>query len=122
VMKTILIVDDEHDIATAIEMVLTFEGYQTFHAQNGQEALDLLKTMATPALIISDLMMPVLNGYEFVRELRTNPVHHSIPVIITSAGQLDEKRLPLQTNLWFLRKPFDLDKLITLVEQLVPKS
>jgi two-component system response regulator VicR len=122
-MKTVLVVDDEHDIANAVEMVLTMEGYQTCLAQNGKEALELLKEMPTkPDLIISDLMMPIMDGYEFVTALRANPEYRNIPLMITSAGRFDEKRLPPGGSNIFIRKPFDLDNLIAQVAGLIAQS
>ena len=116
-MKLILIVDDEYDIVSSLEMILNLEGYDVRSAFNGKEALELLgKHERLPDLILSDLMMPVMDGYEFVRALAANPKYRAIPVLLMSAGQLNEGRLNKCTYRAFVRKPFDLDRMVRLIE------
>jgi two-component system response regulator VicR len=121
-MKTILIVEDEYEIAAIVEMGLNLEGYQAILSQNGKEALDLLKKVQCPDLIISDLMMPVLDGYEFITALRAIDDYRKIPVIIVSAGPFDQKRLAPGSWTIFMAKPFHLDRLYGEVLSLIGKS
>src|SRR4051794_10950507 len=106
-MKRLLIVDDDPDILTSLAMVLE-ETYEVTLAENGQEALDLALLGAFDAVVL-DLMMPVLDGEGFLRELRTRgPVP---PVILASAANdLAERARQLGVH-EFLRKPFDIESL-----------
>ena len=114
-MKIILVVDDEYDIISCLEMVLTMEGYEVHSAFQGKEALDALKSIPKPDLIISDVMMPLLDGYGFLNALKANPDYRDIPVILMSAAQLDETRLVPGSWTLFVRKPFDLSRLLVQI-------
>src|SRR4051794_34785043 len=83
--KSILIVEDDDSIRNTLKLVLEFAGYEVQMCGNGQEALDLLKRQPTPALIILDLMMPVMNGWTFSEELQKNAVWAAVPIVIISA-------------------------------------
>jgi two-component system cell cycle sensor histidine kinase/response regulator CckA len=120
-MKTILIVEDEIDIATVVEMVLNIEGYQAYVAENGKQAIELLEKIPKPDLVISDLMMPVLDGYDFINSFKASPVYRDVPVIVVSAGPFDETRLPPGSWSFFIRKPFSLESLYSQVSGLIGK-
>ena len=113
--RTILVVDDEYDIASTLELALEMEGYKIRTAFNGREALLLLEGGLRPHLILTDMMMPVLDGYEFLVELKKNEEFNKIPIILMSAAQIDLNRLPKEGWVSFVRKPFDLDTLIDLI-------
>src|SRR3954452_19124969 len=83
-MPTILIAEDELSIATLLRDTLEDEGYAVMLAQNGQEALDLLKT-TRPALVVTDVMMPFVDGLTLCRTIQANPSYQAIPVIFMSA-------------------------------------
>jgi len=114
--KLILVVDDEYDIASTIELLLTMEGYEVVIAINGKEAMQKLQSGLRPDLIMCDLMMPVMNGYDFIKGFRQISDLKSIPIILTSAAPLQEHKLP--TNSWtaFIRKPFNLDDLLDTIK------
>ena len=83
---SIVVVDDEDDIREAVQVVLEAEGYRTAAAANGQEALELLRRSEhPPCLILLDLMMPVMDGWEFLKEIGEEPRLLSVPVAIMSA-------------------------------------
>jgi CheY-like chemotaxis protein len=82
--KTILIVDDEPDIVSYLEMVLQDQGYDTVTAGNGNEALEMVK-QEKPALVTLDITMPEASGTRFYKEMRTDPELAGIPVIIVTA-------------------------------------
>jgi len=82
----ILVVDDDPDILYALSEALSEEGFSVQVAQNGQEALDLIGE-APPALILLDLMMPVMDGREFGCRIRSSPDLANIPIIVLSAGR-----------------------------------
>ena len=118
-MNTILIVDDEYDIVSTLEMILSFEGFTVSIAFHGAEALGKLANSPLPDLIISDVSMPVLDGYAFVKALKSDVKYASIPIILMSAAQLDNSRLADKSYDLFIRKPFDVDRLLNDVRKLL---
>lgn len=118
-MKTILIVDDEYDIVSTLQMILSFEGYTVGIAFHGAEALNKLEESPLPDLIISDVTMPVLDGYAFVKALKKTPNHAAIPIILMSAAQLDNTRIEEGSYTLFIRKPFDVDRLLNDVKKIL---
>ena len=118
-MKTVLVVDDEYDIINTLEMVLSMEGYLVRTAFHGREALELLGATTTlPDIVLVDAMMPVMDGYRFIEALRADPRTHALPVILMSAAQPDPVEQGRGTWNAFVRKPFDLARLLSLLERL----
>jgi two-component system chemotaxis response regulator CheY len=113
--KCILFVEDDHEVQESIGMFLKLEGFNVYSAYNGQEGLDYLKNNPAPDLILLDLMMPVLNGYEFVLAIEKMKI--DIPVIVCSAAS-GAKQFALQNNLAFLAKPFGLEDLSAAVNRI----
>jgi CheY-like chemotaxis protein len=116
--RFVLVVDDDPDIRESLETVLGIHGHPVATAADGSEAIDLLRRQSSrPCLILLDLMMPGMNGFEFRAELDADPSFAKIPVIIiTGAGVLvDEKAGSLRAEV--LRKPFDLKALLTTVKR-----
>ena len=110
--KSVLIVDDEYDIISILEMVLSLEGMEVRTAFNGREALAILQKSGLPDLIITDGMMPVMNGYEFMRSLKAESATRTIPVMLISAAAPDlTQGVEGDWNIYF-RKPFDLKRLM----------
>jgi CheY-like chemotaxis protein len=115
----ILLVDDNHIQSTTRRAILEGAGREVCIAQQGQQALELLSEpgIAPPiGLVITDHLMPVMNGPEFVTELRRRG--YSIPVIVLS-GFPDAESAYQGLNVVFRLKPFDPDSLIRLVEDLL---
>lgn len=113
--KKILVVDDEHDIVDLLMYNLTIEGYDVVSAHNGEEALG--KTAGVD-LVILDLMMPVLNGFETCKRLQANPETTNIPIIFLTArsGEVDEIiGLELGAD-DFIQKPISPRKLVARVK------
>ena len=109
----ILVVDDEPDIREAISELLEQEGYEVVGAGDGAEALS--KARATrPTVVLLDLMMPGMNGWEFCARQRGDPELAGIPVIVVSALG----RAPGVTAADYIQKPFDLDALLKAVRRL----
>lgn len=117
--KNILVVEDESDIASTLQLILTMEGHNVLLSYNGKEALEELNRGYKPDLIISDIMMPIMNGYDFISELRKNDRFKNIPLIFTSAAKLDQTKLIADSWQGFIRKPFDLDEFIKEVSSFV---
>lgn len=107
----ILVVDDEESIADLLAEFLTSEGYRSVVAHSGREAL-LCALRDPPALILSDWMMPGMDGTQFLAELRHRPTTAHIPVVMMSSMRPDQRTLP---GVPFLAKPFELDEVLDLV-------
>lgn len=119
--QTILVTDDDLDVSEALETVLSDAGYDVALVPNGREALSYLWTRPAPSLILLDLMMPVMDGYEFRAAQLADPVLKTIPVVILTAGTVDRQVLGLGAQ-GLLRKPVDLDTLLETVKRHVAQN
>lgn len=119
-MKKILVVEDDRDIRKNLTKLLESEGYSVDVAENGRIALDQLHQSADlPALIILDLMMPIMDGFQFRDEQRKFARLSSIPVaIMTADGHIEEKKIRANANA-ALRKPADIDAILKMVKHYV---
>jgi CheY-like chemotaxis protein len=112
---TILLVEDDPDVGEAVAESLADVGYRVVRAANGAEALRALENGTRPALILLDLMMPVMDGWQFREEQRKNPAIADIPVVALSAhGDLRSV-----SAVAHLRKPVALDTLYDTVARIV---
>jgi CheY-like chemotaxis protein len=109
-MPLILIAEDELSIATLLRDMLEDEGYAVLLARNGQEALKLLGTHY-PALVLTDVMMPILDGFGLCRAIQANPSYQAIPVIIMSAMSDPSAADGCRASA-ILKKPFDMQHAI----------
>lgn len=117
--KQILIVDDSAEIQELLSEFFLGLGYQTSCASNGREALELLRSeRPAPALILLDLMMPEVDGFQFFEEQQRDKQLSLIPTIVmTAGGDVQLKRLSLDGR-GYLKKPFrDLDTILSTVER-----
>jgi CheY-like chemotaxis protein len=114
----ILIVDDDVDIREVLVEALEDQGFEVVSAADGQEALTVVRGLtAPPSAILLDLMMPVMNGYEFLEQRRNDAVLASIPVAIITAGHgVDRDRLENVASI--MRKPLDLPKLVDMLHEM----
>ena len=112
--RIILLVDDDDDVREAFIDVLRNEGYEITTARNGCEALELLRRGARPGVILLDLMMPVMDGFEFRAQQLADPSLADLPVVVLTAGLVSERVRQLRP-LAYLTKPFDLDDLLRVV-------
>jgi CheY-like chemotaxis protein len=112
--KSILVVDDDFALREAICAALEGEGFSVVSAGNGREALEILRHEDHPCLVLLDLMMPVMNGWEFRAEQRQDPKLASIPVVVLSAFSraTDEELRDVKR---FLRKPVSLTELLEAI-------
>jgi CheY-like chemotaxis protein len=111
----LLIVEDDTDIREALADYLEIEGYSVKTAANGKEALNILQNLdpGKPCLILLDLMMPVMNGWEFLELKNHNHMLASIPVVVVSAVA---ERLRKENGVsGHLKKPLDLNVLLKIV-------
>lgn len=118
-MKSLLLVDDEPDIVAALAEILEDEGYRVVAACHGQAALEVLAKESVD-LVISDVMMPVLDGAELLRRLRAEPRWARLPVVLISAARVDADLRALANA--FLPKPFDLTALLDTVASLLKRG
>ena len=115
--KTILVIDDEDTICEFFDFILKREGFNVVTVSNGRSALERLKSKSRQKvdLVILDLMMPSLSGYEVLKELQ-NHEYQNVPVMIATAKSLDEGTvavLQLESNVQsFWSKPIDQEKLL----------
>ena len=115
-MSQVLIVDDEPDIVNVLAEFLGEEGLDVRVAYDGRQALKAL-TEKTPDLLITDLMMPRMDGHTLIREVRANEALRHLPILVMSAGILDKGLLA--SGVRFVPKPFELDQMIAQVLELL---
>jgi DNA-binding response OmpR family regulator len=119
-MKKILIVDDEPNIVMSLEFAFQKQGYEVFIARDGSEALTIIRNNI-PDLIILDVMMPQVDGYETIKHVKANPAFAKAKIIFLSAKSKPkdiEKGLSLGADSYFT-KPFSIKSLITAVDNLL---
>jgi two-component system, chemotaxis family, chemotaxis protein CheY len=114
----VLIVDDDPDLLDVTRFVIENEGIVVETARNGQEALALLRTGRLPGLVLLDLMMPVMNGWEFLEEVANDPSLKAIPIVVLTAAE--RREVPGATEV--LSKPMDLVALLQVVERYVRRD
>ena len=117
----ILVVEDVPNILELLTVTLRFKGYPVISATNGQEALECIH-QEHPALIITDILMPKMDGFQFVQQLRTDPKTSQIPIIFLSATYVTQEDKDFALKLGavrFLEKPVDAEEfLLTIAEVL----
>ena len=120
--KKILVAEDERDIRDLIAFTLQFAGYQVVSAADGQEAVELA-IKEIPNLILMDVRMPRMSGYEACRRIKTEPALQGVPIVFLSAkGQESEIRLGMEAGAEeYVVKPFAPAELVERVKQLLAK-
>jgi CheY-like chemotaxis protein len=111
----VLIVEDDVELRDMMAQLLTLEGFVATAVANGREALEYLRKGDRPDIILLDLMMPVMDGWEFRREQQSDPTLATVPVVVLSA--LDHRRAAEVDAVAFLKKPLDFDRLLELVRR-----
>ena len=119
-MARIVVADDDPDILNIVAMSLEAMGHTVERATNGREAVDLC-TQNGPDLVVMDLMMPEMNGYEATEALKADPATASIPVLALTAKAMrgDEERGRQAGVDAYVTKPFRISQVIEVVEQLL---
>jgi DNA-binding response OmpR family regulator len=120
----LLIVEDVPDILRLLEETLKFKGYNAVTARNGQEALELIK-QERPAMVITDIMMPKLDGFGLVHRMRINPETRNIPVIFLTATYvaLEDKAFALNIGVTrFIEKPVNFERFLETIDQLLAQG
>jgi CheY-like chemotaxis protein len=115
----VLVVDDDPSIRRMIMAALRRDGYTFSEAANGKEALEIMR-QEPPSVVVLDLMMPIVSGWDVLRERASEPDLQSIPVIIVSANRGPELASAMDKGICaFLPKPFDITVLSSLVRSCV---
>lgn len=112
-MKTVLVVDDEHDILLALEMLLEEEGYEVVTALNGKQALERLAERR-PDVVLMDVMMPIMSGPETILRMKADPEYATIPIVLMSGVKPAFGRDEYPWD-FFIRKPFEIEKVLETI-------
>jgi two-component system chemotaxis response regulator CheY len=121
--RRILTIDDSKTIRDMLRMTLAGAGYEVLQAADGQEGIDIMDREKVD-LVITDINMPRMNGYEVVRHLRGKPVHKHLPILVlTTESDADKKHLAREAGAtgWMV-KPFDPDRLLATVNKVIPQG
>ncbi len=114
--RTIVVVDDDRDIRMILRANLEDEGYEVMEAEGGREALDVIRANQ-PDLVVLDIMMPEVDGYDVLQELRSNPEYAELPVVLLTARRQE-------ADVWegwsagadyYITKPFKMNELIQFI-------
>jgi DNA-binding NarL/FixJ family response regulator len=121
--KKLLLIDDDPNLVLLVKDYLEFQGYEVITANHGKEALKILESNL-PDMIVCDIMMPEIDGYGFVEELRKNPNTSWIPLLFLSAkGQSQDRIKGLNLGAdFYMVKPFEPEELVAQVESSLKQS
>lgn len=120
-MATVLIVEDEIGIGALLKDVLLDEGYSVLLASNGRQALELVASQR-PELILTDYMMPMMDGAAFMKALADEPSFANIPVLVMSSLPEEVVAERCTGYVQFIRKPFSIFEVIDIVQRLTRAS
>ncbi len=112
--RSILVVEDEPTIRENLKMLLELEGFPVYTAGNGEEGLRILRSMPRPCLVLLDLLMPVMNGMEFMEAKSRDVVIAAIPVCIVSGAS---EKPDMSKVAAFVKKPIEFDGLLKFIKK-----
>ena len=117
----ILLIEDDVDIQDNLKAFLEMENFEVASVSNGKQALELIQKEGKPSLILLDLMMPVMNGYEMLAEMKKRDFFQKnpVPIILLSAATDIEETAHAQL-VKFIRKPISLDQLLLTIREALP--
>jgi CheY-like chemotaxis protein len=120
-MALVLVVDDEPDVRLVARVVLTSAGHEVIEAESGEDALDHLESDLSPDAVLLDVRMPGIDGWEVLRQLRSNEDGPVVPVVVFTAHLLARDDAPPEWRSYehFLTKPFRPDELLEAVERAI---
>lgn len=122
-----MIVEDTPNVRNLIEIALRFKGYPVITASNGQEAFEKITSgqLELPALVITDILMPKMDGYRLAYKLRSDPLTSSIPIIFVSATYItpEDRQFAFQLGVArFIEKPIDLEDFLLTVGEILTET
>ena len=118
--RQVLVVDDDEAIREAVAIALSSAGYEVLSAPDGAAALEVLAT-SRPAVILLDMLMPIMDGWEFARLYEQRPGPHAPIIVLTAARDAQGRAAEIKADAW-LSKPFRLDALFACIEQYAVQS
>jgi two-component system response regulator MprA len=113
----VLVVDDDPDIVDVLSLILESRGYRVLSARDGHRALQLLKGPDRPQLVLLDLMMPGMDGWQFFAEQRADPELARVPVVLLTGNAQGQGELEGLGAAGYLRKPVELQTLLETVKR-----
>ena len=116
-MASVMIVEDDPDTREMLERFLELEGFEVRTAANGQLALESLQADSALSVILLDLMMPVMNGWQFREAQTSDPKIAGIPVVVVTAAGAKDDIPAIEADAW-LSKPVDLDRLLATIGEI----
>jgi len=123
-MTKIMVVDDEPDVLEVVKLILESDGYQVVTASSGQEALNIIEK-EKPDLVLLDIIMPRMDGWEVFSRIKSNPRTHSIPVImLTAKDQRIDKLIGLHVVRVddYITKPFGRAELLERIKRVLQEK
>ena len=120
----LLVVEDVPNVLELLEVTLRFKGYPVISAKNGQEALDVI-AKEKPAIVITDILMPKMDGYALAHRLRSDPKTRQIPIIFLSATYLTPEDKQFAVSLGavrFIEKPIDTEEFLLTIAELLTEG
>ncbi len=120
----LLVAEDDPDIRKLLYTTLTFKGYRVVAAHNGREGLEFIQK-ERPLIVITDIMMPQLDGFGLVHRLRIDPQTRDIPVVFITATYVSRADQEFALNIGatrFIQKPVDLEKFLATIEELLEQG
>ena len=117
--EDVLVVDDDADMIEVIQLVLQDAGYRTRSALNGQEALEAVESGGMPALIVLDMLMPVMNGWQFAEAFHAL-YGRDVPIVVATAAEHVRSRSDGIGAVGVLPKPFEVSDLLRVVSRHAP--
>ncbi len=120
----LLIIEDDPDILKLLDATLTFKGYRVITARNGKEGLEAIQ-VKRPAIVITDIMMPKLDGFGLAHRIRINPETRDIPVVFITATYVAREDREFALNIGatrFIQKPVDLEKFLATIAELMEEG
>jgi CheY-like chemotaxis protein len=118
--KTVLVVEDDPEIRSLVTDALESDGYEVLTAANGEDALQIVTSTRTDAVLV-DIMLPKVDGRQFIRACKADPATRDIPMLVMSAGY-DARRDAELADMVFVAKPFDIEMLLMLVDDAVTRD
>jgi len=120
-MASVMIVEDDRDTREMLARFLELEGFDVREAANGQAALQALREDARTCVILLDLMMPVMNGWQFRKAQSSDPALSKIPVVVVTAAGAREQIPAIDADAW-LAKPVDFNRLLATIDPLCART
>jgi DNA-binding response OmpR family regulator len=113
----VLLIEDDVGTRISLARALELEGYFVIRSPNGKDALNVIRTGPKPSLIILDLMLPVMDGWQFRKEQEADPGLATIPVILVSAVEWLDREAQALGIADYLTKPVDMSELVAMVKK-----